>query len=185
MALLGLSLGAWYCLARSDAQFFLSHHFLNHGSTFQGENGRWCLCLPLCLVQLAEVAGLPTCRGFSWEVSGGGGRPWGEEWLSVKVCFDASCVSEVMFSLPLWVVLRRLAEEDAPLDRCTSRGPRTPCRQCSDFRSPEHTLRLQVTSLPVVEAILMVGREDVLFPSIWKRAWERVRFLGTVTVHAL
>lgn len=71
-------------------------------------------------------------------------------WLCVKVCFDALCISEVVSPLHLWVVLRRLAEEDAPFDRCTSRGPCTPCRQCSDFRSPEHTLRLQVTSLPVV-----------------------------------
>lgn len=101
---------------------------INQGSTFR--------LLP-CLVQLAEAAGLPTCREFSWEVSIEGGNPCGEGWLSVRVCLEALCISEVAF-LHLWV-LRRLAEEDALFDRCTSRGTKWP------MYPMQTVLRLQVS----------------------------------------
>lgn len=133
-------LGTWYCPARADSQFVLyetCHHFLNQGSAFQGKGGRPCVfvCLHVWL-SWQKAAGLPTRREFSWEVARVG-IPGKRVWLSVKVCFDALCISEVVF-LHSWV-LRRLADADALIDRCTTRGTKWP------MYPVKTVLRLQVS----------------------------------------
>ena len=52
------------------------------------------------------------------------GIPGERAWPNVKVCFDALCISGVLF-LPLWL-LRQLADADTLIDRCIRRGTKWP-----------------------------------------------------------
>lgn len=59
---------------------------------------------------------------------------------------------------------------------CPSRGTQWhphPMQPVLRSRASRHAIRSQVASLLVIELILMVDNEDVLYPSICKIAWEK------------
>lgn len=111
---------------------------INQGSTFQGKRGGWCVFVRLHVwFSWQKRLNYPHLESSLGKSVARVGILAGRGWLSVRVCFDALCISEVVF-LHLWV-LRQLAEEDALFDRCTSRGTKWP------MYPMQIVLRLQVS----------------------------------------